>query len=438
VSIQKLPEGKLNQLQRNILITLGLLALYRVGVHVPIPGVNTLSLGEFFRGQGANLFGMLNMFSGGALEQFSIFALGVGPYITASIAAQLLTFIVPALESLSKEGEAGRRKISQYTRYGAVVLAIFQGYLLATSLERNQYAGAPLVMEGGLGWRLMTVLSLAAGTAFVMWLGEQISEKGVGNGMSLIIFAGIVAGLPKVVANTYGQYSAQELDLFRVLLLCAICVAVVAGVVFLEQGARLIPIQYAKRQVGRRVYGGQNSHLPIRLNTSGVVPAIFASTLMQFPLTIGSLVSTSRFGEFVMAYFMAGGWLYNVIYVLLIIYFAFWYPTMTFRADDVAENLKKHGGFVPGVRPGARTAEYIDKILFRLNLVGGIYLASVCILPSLLASRFNVQFYFGGTSLLIVVGVALETFRQIEAQRQTLRYDAFIKAGTIRPRRSGL
>ena len=268
-----------------------------------------------------------------------------------------------------------------------------------------------------------------------MWLGEQITEKGVGNGISLIIFAGIVAGLPGVVMNTYSQYTSQQMDLFRILLMCTICVSVVAGVVFMEQGARQIPVQYAKRQVGRKIYGGQSSHLPIRVNTAGVIPPIFAGSLLQFPVTIAAISPNSWLSEFISVAFIPGGWLYNTVYVCLIIFFAFFYTSITFKADDVAENLKKHGGFVPGIRPGARTAEYLHKVLNRLTLVGGIYLAAICVFPTILTGKFNVQFYFGGTSLLIVVGVALETFRQIDAHRQSLRYDSFLKQGTIKARR---
>lgn len=436
-TIQTLPEGRLNHLQKKMLFTLFFLALYRIGVHVPIPGVDTYALGEFFRTQGANLFGMFNLMSGGALQNFSIFALGVMPYISASIISQLLTVVVPHLEMLSKEGEAGRKKITQYTRYGTVVLAVIQGILIARTLENTDFSGTPLVVKGGLGWKAMTVLSLTAGTAFVMWLGEQITEKGVGNGISLIIFAGIVAGMPSVITNTYSQYTNQQMDMFRILLMCAICIVVVAGVVFMEQGARQIPVHYAKRQVGNKVYGGQASHLPIKVNTAGVIPPIFASSLLQFPVTIAAFAPNSFIGEFISTTFIPGGWLYNVVYVSLIIFFAYFYVSITFKADDVAENLKKNGGFVPGIRPGARTSEYLHKVLNRLTLVGSIYLAAICVFPTILSGKFNVQFYFGGTSLLIVVGVALETFRQIDAHRQSLRYDSYLKKGTIKGRRGG-
>jgi len=435
--IAKLPEGTLNHLQKKILFTLGFLALYRIGVHIPIPGVDTAALADFFKGQGANLFGMFNMFSGGALQRFSVCALGVMPYISASIIAQLLTVVVPHLEQLSKEGDAGRKKITQYTRYGAVILAIVQGFMIANTLEGSAFGGRSMVLSPGLSWKLITVLSLAAGTAFIMWLGEQITERGVGNGMSLIIFAGIVATIPSVITNTYKQYSTAELDAARVLLILGVCLAVTAGVVFIEQGARQIPIQYAKRQVGRKVYGGQSSHLPVRVNSAGVIPPIFASSLLQFPVTIQGLWPDTPIGSVFGLLFHPGGWFYNLVYVLMIVFFAFFYTSITFKADDIAENLKKHGGFIPGIRPGARTSEFLDRVVSRLTLTGGIYLAGLCVLPAILTSQFNVQFYFGGTSLLIVVGVALETFRQIDAHRQSLRYDAFLKGTAVRSRSGG-
>ncbi|MEZ4740937.1 MAG: preprotein translocase subunit SecY [Bdellovibrionota bacterium] len=437
-SIQGLPQERFNHLQKKIMFTLGFLALFRIGVHIPIPGVDTQALSEFFRNQGANLLGMFNMFSGGALERFSVFALGVMPYISASIIVQLLTVAVPHLEQLSKEGEAGRKKITQYTRYGTIALSLIQALMIANTLETSQFAGRSLVIEGGLSWKFLTILSLTAGTAFVMWLGEQITERGVGNGISLIIFAGIVAGLPSVIGNTYTQYTSQQMDLLRILLISGVCIVIVAGVVFIEQGARQIPVQYAKRQVGRKTYGGQTSHLPIRVNTAGVIPAIFASSLLRFPVTAAALAPQSKFSDLVNTIFGPGSWLYNTVYAFLIIFFAYFYTSITFKADDVAENLKKHGGFVPGIRPGARTAEYLHKVLSRLTLIGSIYLAAICVLPTILMGKFNIQFYFGGTSLLIVVGVALETFRQIDAHRQSLRYDAFMKQSKIRTRRGGV
>ncbi len=427
----------LNHLQKKILVTLGFLALYRVGVHVPIPGVDANALSEFFRSQGANLFGMFNMFSGGALERFSIFALGVMPYISASIIAQLLTVVVPHLEALSKEGDSGRKKITQYTRYGTIILALIQGFMIARTLSTADFGGGALVLDSGTGWLVFTALSLTAGTALVMWLGEQITDKGVGNGISLIIFCGIVAGLPSVITSTYTKYNSAEMGMPQIMILVCVVVLVTAGVVFMEQGARQVPIQYAKRQVGNRVYGGQTSHLPMRVNSAGVIPPIFASSLLQLPVTVATVSPESVLASLINTVFIPGGWLYNLVYVVLIIFFAFFYTSIQFKPDDIAENLKKHGGFIPGIRPGARTSEFLGKVISRLTLAGALYLALICLVPSIITERFNVQFYFGGTSLLIIVGVALETFRQIDAHRQSLRYEAFMKQGNIRSRGRG-
>ncbi len=428
-SIAKLPEDKLNHLQKKILFTLGFLFLYRIGVHVPVPGVNTEALSDFFRGQGGNFLGMFNMFSGGALANFSVFALGVMPYISASIMAQLLTVIIPHLEALSKEGEAGRKKITQYTRYGTMILAIVQGFMIANTLASSNFGAGSLVGNPTFGWKIFTALSLTAGTAFVMWLGEQITDRGVGNGMSLIIMAGIIDSLPRVIGDTYTQYSSQSIDLARILLLVGVVIVVTAGVIFFEQGARQVTVQYAKRQVGGRVFGGQHSNLPIRLNSAGVIPPIFASSLLQFPIFIAGMNPNSWLGSIMSGFLAPGNWLYNSLYVLLILFFTFFYVSITFKSDDIAENLKKNGGFIPGIRPGPRTAEYLQKLVNRLTLTGAVYLCAICILPTILTGRFNIQFYFGGTSLLIVVGTALETFRQIEAHRQSLRYDSFLKQG---------
>ncbi len=432
--ISSLPEVTLNHLTKKILFTLGFLALYRIGVHVPIPGVNSAALADFFKSQGANLFGMFNMFSGGALERFSIFALGVMPYISASIIAQLLTVIVPHLEALSKEGDAGRKKITQYTRYGTIVIALVQGFMIARTLSASQMGTGSFVTDPSLSWALMTTISLTAGTAFVMWLGEQITERGVGNGISLIIFCGIVAGLPSVIGHTYEKFNSAEMDLAHIAILVAIIIVVTAGVVFMEQGSRQVPVQYAKRQVGNRVYGGQTSHLPIRINTAGVIPPIFASSLLQIPVTVAQFAKTGLFASVIGTVLVPGGWLYNLLYLTMIIFFSFFYTSIQFKPDDIAENLKKHGGFVPGIRPGARTSEYLGKIINRLTLTGALYLSAICLIPSLITDSFNVQFYFGGTSLLIIVGVALETFRQIDAHRQSLRYEAFMKNTSIRSR----
>ena len=425
-----------NHLQKKIFFTLAFIALYRVGVYIPIPGVDADALSKFFAQQGGNIFGMFNMFTGGALERFSVVALGVMPYISASIIMQLLTVVIPQLDQLQKEGEAGRKKITQYTRYFTMILALIQGFMIGTGLQSQSFLGRPLVVDGGgLSWLILTSISLTAGTAFVMWLGEQITERGIGNGISLIIFAGIIAGLPQVVMNTYSQLHSSSIQLAQVMLILAVVVVIVAGVVYMEQGARQVPVQYAKRQVGNRMYGGQVSHLPMRINSAGVIPPIFASSLLQFPITFATFSRGGKFADFVNVAFAQGGWLYNTTYALLIIFFAFFYTSITFKPDDIAENLKKHGGFIPGIRPGARTAEYLQKISDRLTCAGAIYLATLCISPVILVERFGIPFYFGGTSLLIVVGVALDTFRQIEAHRQSLRYDTFLKKGTIRPRR---
>jgi len=434
-SINKLPENFLNQLQKKLLFTVGFLAIYRVGVHVPVPGVDTEALAKFFEQQGANMLGMLNMFTGGGLQRFSIFALGVMPYITASIISQLLTVMLPQLEALSKEGEAGRKKITQYTRYGTVILSLFQGFMLARTLESIPLGGQQILDDGGFAWQLFAAVTLAAGTSFVMWLGEQITEKGVGNGISLIIFSSIVAGLPGIVANTYQEYNSQQMNLFSIIILISVVVVVVACVVFVEQGSRLISIQYAKRQIGKKIFGGQSSFLPIKVNTSGVIPPIFASSVLNAPFMIARFSPDSWFGSVFMMFIQPGNWFYNFLYVFMIVFFAFFYTSIVFKADDIAENLKKHGGFIPGIRPGARTAEYLDSVIARLTLSGAVYLSLICVLPTILTARFNIQFYFGGTSLLIVVGVALETFRQVESHRQSLKYEAFMKKGSaVRPK----
>lgn len=443
--IAALPE--MNHLQKKILYTLGFLALYRIGVAVPVPGVDAQALASFFESQqkaGGTFFGLFNMYAGGALERFSVFALGVMPYISASIVAQLLTVVVPALEQLSKEGEAGRRKITQYTRYGTIVLALIQGFTLAKTLSSGMLnsGGVSLVPDAGVTWLVLTTISLTAGTAFVMWLGEQITDRGVGNGISLIIFAGIVATFPSHIRETYQAVnSGQSMGWAQVALLCALGIAICAGVVFVEQGARLIPVQYAKRQVGRQQFSGQTTHLPVKINSAGVIPPIFASSLLQFPATIAMASPDGWFSIWVNKYFAYGQWLHNIAYLALIIFFAFFYTSITFKPDDIAENLQKNGGSILGIRPGPRTSEYLSRIISRLTLAGAVYLAIVCITPTVMTNRFGIQFAFGGTSLLIVVGVALDTFRQIEAHRQSLRYDAFLKtsrgsgkAGRIRRR----
>jgi len=397
--------------------------VYRLGIYVTTPGVDRQAMQNVVAS--GSLLGMLNFFSGGAFEQLSIFALGIMPYVSASIILQLLAVVIPALEKLQKEGELGRRKITQYTRYLTVVLSSLQGYGIATYLESlRDPSGVSVVADPGWGFRLMTMISLAAGTSFIMWMGEQITERGVGNGISLIIFAGIVARAPQAAYNTWQGYSGSsgQMSELGVLALLAIMVAVIAAVVFVERGQRRVPIQYAKRMVGRKLYGGQSTHLPLKVNTSGVIPPIFASSLLLFPATLGGWFPAL---EGVAQRLQNDSWIYNTVYVLLIIFFAYFYTAVTFNPVDVADNLKKSGGYIPGIRPGKTTADYIDFVLSRITFGGAIYLAVVCVLPTVLTSEFGIQFYFGGTSLLIVVGVALDTVQQIEGHLITRHYEGF-------------
>ena len=374
------------------------------------------------------------MFSGGALENFSIFALGIMPYISASIIIQLLTVVVPQLEALSKEGESGRRKITRYTRYGTVVLATIQGFFIASGLEgMTSPNGIAVVIDPGLQFKLLTVLTLTSGTAFIMWLGEQMTERGIGNGISLIIFSGIVARMPSAVGNTIALIKSGELSLIFVPVIVIMMFLVVAFIIFIETSQRRIPIQYAKRVVGRRVYGGQSSHLPLKINVSGVIPPIFASSIMMFPATIGSFVKVDWVQQ-LSAAFSPGTVYYYSLYVGMIVFFCFFYAAVSFKADDVSENLKKNGGFVPGIRPGKKTSEFLDFVLTRLTVIGALYLGAVCVMPTLLISKLNVPFYFGGTALLIVVGVAIDTISQIESHMIMKNYDGFIKSGRNRGR----
>jgi preprotein translocase subunit SecY len=375
--------------------------------------------------QTGGLLSLFNLFSGGALEQLSIFALGIMPYVSASIILQLLTVVVPKLEQLQKEGEMGRRKITQYTRYGTVVLSAVQGYGIAGYLESlRDTAGTMVVADPGLSFRLMTVVTLTAGTAFIMWMGEQITERGVGNGISLVIFAGIVARLPDAVLQTFLNFgkTGSSLTELGLVILVAVMVAVIGLIVFVERGQRRIPIQYAKRVVGRRLYGGQSTHLPLKVNTSGVIPPIFASSLLLFPTTLSGFFP---FLQRVSDALRAGSWIYNTLYVVLIVFFAYFYTAVTFNPVDVADNLKKYGGYIPGIRPGKKTADYIDFVLSRITFGGAIYLAAICVLPTFIADEFGVNFFFGGTSLLIVVGVALDTVQQIEGHLITRHYEGF-------------
>ena len=448
-------------LRNRLIFTFALLAVYRIGAFIPIPGIDPVAIKEFTTAAEGTVLGFLNLFSGGALGRMTIFALGIMPYISASIILQLLTVVWPYLEKLSKEGELGRRKITQYTRYGTVVLSVIQGMGISFFLERTTApGGAPLVPEDLQGWgfRLLTVLTLTTGTAFVMWLGEQITERGIGNGISLIIFAGIVVGLPGAIVSTITDVRTGSLSIITIAILVVFMVGVVAAIVYMERAQRRIPIQYAKRVVGRRVYGGQSTYLPLRLNTGGVIPVIFAASIMSFPQTLGQMID-NRWLQKIVEALNYGEPLYNLIYFLSIVFFCYFYTSIIFNPEDTAENMRKYGGFIPGIRPGKRTAEFIDRILTRITLVGALYLALVAILPQILISGFKVatipmigptldaflprwfteglgiKFFFGGTSLLIVVGVAMDTVQQIESQLVMRHYDGFMRRGRIRGRR---
>jgi preprotein translocase subunit SecY len=417
---------KIPELKRRILYTLALLVVYRVGVHVPVPGIDSVALAEIFDRAKGTILGIFNMFSGGALEKLSVFALGIMPYISASIILQLMTVVIPHLEQLKKEGEQGRKKITQYTRYGTVILSIIQGFGISIGLERM---GAVIVP--GWGFRLMSVLTLTAGTAFIMWLGEQITERGIGNGISLIIFAGIVARMPTAMSNTFRLVSTGAMSIFPIIILLVLMVAVIAVIIFVEQGQRRIPVQYAKRVVGRRMYGGQSTHLPLKINMSGVIPPIFASSIMMFPATISSFITVPWIQNIVSA-LRPGNAVYELFYVGLIFFFCYFYTAVTFNPVDVADNMKKQGGYIPGIRPGKRTADYIDKVLSRITLGGALYVSAVCVLPSILITHFNVPFYFGGTALLIVVGVAIDTVAQMESHMLSRHYEGFLKKSGAR------
>jgi preprotein translocase subunit SecY len=450
-----------SDLRKRVLFTLGLLAVYRVGGHIPTPGVNSEALALMADQAKNTMFGLYDMFSGKNLSQMTIFALGIMPYISASIILQLLTVVWPYLERLSKEGELGRRKITQYTRYGTIGLSIVQSLGIALYLEHqtNVAGGLPLVYNPGWFFRFMTVLTLSTGTGFIMWLGEQITERGVGNGMSLIIYAGIVVNFPHAVLATIEQMRLGQIGLIRILILIVLMVLVVAAIIFVERGHRRVTVQYAKRVVGRRMYGGSSTHIPLKVNTGGVIPVIFASSILAFPLTVKGMFAPGSFWQRAMDQIDYGMPLHNLLYLAGIIFFCYFYTAIIFNPDDVAENMRKYGGFIPGIRPGKRTAEYIDTILTRITLVGAIYLALVALLPQFLISGFkvapipfigptldtylptfitqgmNVQFFFGGTSLLIIVGVAMDTVQQVESQLIMRHYDGFMKKTRIRARR---
>jgi len=424
---------KIPELRRRLLFTIGMLAVYRIGCHIPVPGVNTDTLSQFFQRNQGTLFGMLNAFSGNALENASIFALGIMPYISASIIFQLLTVVWPHLHQLSKEGEMGRKKINQYTRYATVVLALFQGFGISKALLGT--GGGAYILSAQY-FTFVAMITLAAGTSFIMWLGEQITERGIGNGISLIIFAGISSGIPVAIQQTIQAVRDGQLAPILFLAMMAIMVCVIGVIIFLEQGQRRIPIQYAKRQVGRKLYGGQSTHLPLKINTSGVIPPIFASSLLMAPLTLFAFLPADNvIITAIKSMLERGGTLYYTIYVGLIVFFAFFYTAVVFNTEDVAENLKKSGGYVPGIRPGKNTSDYLDRVLARITFGGALYLAIVCLLPDFMMTKFKVSFFFGGTTLLILVGVALDTISQIQTFLLTRDYDGFMKNAKLRGRR---
>ncbi|MCH6558079.1 MAG: preprotein translocase subunit SecY [Nitrospirae bacterium] len=422
---------KIAELRKRLLFTLVMLVVYRVGAHIPTPGINNEELHKFLIEKGGSLIGFVDIFTGGALSRLTIFALGIMPYISASIILQLLTVVIPHLSKLAKEGERGRKKIIQYTRYGTIGIALVQSFGIAIGLEgMNQGA---FVMEKGWAFRLMTVITLTAGTAFLMWLGEQITERGVGNGISLIIFAGIVARLPSAVVQTFDLYTVGQLSFALLVVLGVVMLAVVAAIVFLETGRRKIPVQYAKRVIGRRVYGGQSTHIPLKINTAGVIPPIFASSIIAFPATIAGFIQipwVQAFGS----QLAPGSVPYTLIYVSMIIFFCFFYTAVVLNPVDMADNMKKYGGFIPGIRPGQRTSDYIYKVLTRVTFAGSLYLATVCVIPELLIYKLGVPFYFGGTSLLIVIGVGLDTAQQIESHMLMRNYEGFLAKGRLKGR----
>ncbi len=453
---------RIPDLRQRVLFTLGLLAVYRLGAAIPIPGVDAIRFEEFFRRNQGTLFGFLDLFSGGQFRRLTVFALGIMPYITASIVLQLLTVVVPTLEKLQKEGELGRRKITQWTRYLTVGLSLMQSMFIATALQRQ----GDFVLNPGFGFIAMTMLTLTTGTAFIMWLGEQITERGVGNGMSLIIFAGIVAGLPAAIGNIYqNTFVTNVWNPLQLIIILAIMVFVVAFIVLVERGERRIPVQYAKRVVGRRMMGGQSTHMPLKVNAGGVIPIIFASSLLAFPLTLQGIpfVANSKWLSGFFGSIRSGEPLYVLLFIVLIIFFSFFYVSIIFNPNEAADNMRKYGGFIPGIRPGRNTAEYINRILTRITVVGGLYLAVLALIPEIMIGGLKLQhlppaalgnwidanfprwlldglgvtFYFGGTSLLIVVGVAMDTVNQVEAQLIMRHYDGFTpRAGRIRGRRS--
>ncbi|WP_374581243.1 preprotein translocase subunit SecY [Pseudoduganella sp.] len=415
---------------------LGALVVYRIGAHIPVPGVNPVELARLFESQQNGILGMFNMFSGGALSRFTIFALGITPYISASIIMQLVSIVSPTMEALKKEGEAGRRKITQYTRYATVGLALFQAFGIAVALESQP----GLVIDPGMGFRFVTVVTLLTGTMFVMWLGEQITERGLGNGISIIIFAGIAAGLPSALGGLFSQVSSNQINALSALLIVALVAAVTYAVVFVERGQRKILVNYAKRQVGNKIYGGQTSHLPLKLNMAGVIPPIFASSIILFPATIVDWFSKGadttnpvvRFLKDLAASMAPGEPIHALLYAVAIVFFCFFYTALVFNSKETAENLKKSGAFVPGIRPGEQTARYIDKILMRLTLAGAVYITAVCLLPEFMQAQWKVSFYFGGTSLLIIVVVTMDFMAQVQNYVMSQQYESLLRKANFK------
>jgi preprotein translocase subunit SecY len=426
-----LASGKFADLKRRLWFLVGALIVYRIGAHIPVPGIDPRVLEHLFQSQQGGILGMFNMFSGGALKRFTVFALGIMPYISSSIIVQLLTVVSPQLEALKKEGESGRRKITQYTRYGTVFLALFQGLGIAIALE----AQAGLVLDPGFMFRITTVTTLTAGTMFLMWLGEQITERGIGNGISIIIFAGIVAGLPQAIGGMLELTRTGAFSIPLLLILFVLSLAVIAFVVFVEKGQRKILVNYAKRQVGRMVVGGQSSHLPLKLNMSGVIPPIFASSIILFPATLAGWFGSSDRMVWLkdLASTLAPGQpIHMVLYAGAIIFFCFFYTALVFNPKETADNLKKSGAFVPGIRPGDQTARYIDKIMTRLTLIGAAYITFVCLIPEILIAKWNVPFYFGGTSLLIIVVVTMDFMAQVQAYIMSHQYESLLKKANFK------
>jgi len=423
--------GKFGDLRRRIIFLLLALVVYRIGGHIPVPGIDPNQLAQLFKGQSGGILSMFNMFSGGALSRFTVFALGIMPYISASIIMQLMTYVVPSLEALKKEGEAGKRKITQYTRYGTLVLAIFQSLGIALALE-----GSPgLVLTPGFGFLMTTMVSLVAGTMFLMWLGEQITERGLGNGISILIFAGIVAGLPSAMAGLFELVRTGAMGIIACLFILALVVFVTFAVVFVERGQRKILVNYAKRQVGNKVYGGQSSHLPLKLNMSGVIPPIFASSIILLPATVVGWFATGdglRWLKDLSAALSPGQPIYVMLYAAMIVFFCFFYTALVFNSRETADNLKKSGAFIPGIRPGDQTAKHIDRILGRLTLAGAVYITAVCLLPEFLVLKYNVPFYFGGTSLLIIVVVTMDFWSQVQSYVMSQQYESLLKKANFK------